>query len=183
MDLWTYPKTLKYYGLIFFKDFIYLFLEKGEGREKERETSMCGCLSCTPNWGPGPQPRHVPCLGIELATLWFTGWHWATPARALFKCFSSFLKKYFRERWREGEKKREEHPYLAHNPTLFAEGELNQLPLGLQAGAPSTEPHQPRQWFLMFYLFFSIMSQHRWSVLVCASVTWYSFGFSGLFII
>ena len=29
---------------IFFKDFIYLFLE----RERERETSMCGCLFCTP---------------------------------------------------------------------------------------------------------------------------------------
>ena len=36
-------------------------------------------------WGPGLQPRHVPCLGIELATLWFAGWcsiHWTTPARA-----------------------------------------------------------------------------------------------------
>ena len=27
---------------------------------------MCGCLLCTPHWGPGPQPRHVLCLGIEL---------------------------------------------------------------------------------------------------------------------
>ena len=26
---------------------------------------MCGCLSCTPCWGPGPQPRHVPQLGFE----------------------------------------------------------------------------------------------------------------------
>ena len=26
---------------------------------------MCGCLSCTPNWGSGPQPRHVPWLGIK----------------------------------------------------------------------------------------------------------------------
>ena len=32
---------------------------------------MCGCLSCDPNRGPGLQPRHVPCLGIKLATLWF----------------------------------------------------------------------------------------------------------------
>ena len=37
------------------KDFIYF---RGEGRE--RETSMCGCLLCTPYWGPGLQPRHVP---------------------------------------------------------------------------------------------------------------------------
>ena len=40
-----------------FKDFIYLFLERGEG---ERETSMCGCLSRGPYGGPGVQPRHVP---------------------------------------------------------------------------------------------------------------------------
>ena len=33
---------------------------------------MCGCLLCTPYWGPGLQPRHVPWLGIEPATLWFS---------------------------------------------------------------------------------------------------------------
>ena len=55
---------------------IYLFLEREkEGRRKGRETSMCGCLSHAPNWAPGPQPRHVPWLGIEPATLWFTGRH------------------------------------------------------------------------------------------------------------
>ena len=47
---------------IFFKDFIYLFLGREEGREKERgrETSVCGCLLRAHYWGPGPQPRHVP---------------------------------------------------------------------------------------------------------------------------
>ena len=46
---------------------------------------MCGCLLCASYWGPGLQPRHVPQLGIEQATLWFTGWcsiHCTTPARA-----------------------------------------------------------------------------------------------------
>ena len=66
--------------------FIYFYLERGEGKEKERkETSMCGCLSCTPYRGPGWQPRHVPWLGIELVTLWFASRHstlWATPSRA-----------------------------------------------------------------------------------------------------
>ena len=28
---------------------------------------MCGCLLCTSYQGPGPQPRHVPWLGIKLA--------------------------------------------------------------------------------------------------------------------
>ena len=53
-----------------------------------------------PYWGPGPQPRHVPWLGIERVTLWFTGQcsiHWATPARAPFFyfLFLCFLKVFF----------------------------------------------------------------------------------------
>ena len=73
-------------NLIFFferKDFIYIFLERAR-QGKKRETSMCGCLLCAPYWGPGPQPRHVPWLGIEQMTLSFPGLcsiHWATPAR------------------------------------------------------------------------------------------------------
>ena len=64
----------------------YLFLGRQEGREKKRrEASMCDCLSHAPDWGPGPQPRHVPWLENEPVSLWFAGWcsvHWATPARA-----------------------------------------------------------------------------------------------------
>ena len=45
---------------------------------------MCHCLSSAPYWGPGPQPRHTPWLGIKPATLSFAGLHsfWAIPARA-----------------------------------------------------------------------------------------------------
>ena len=56
---------------------------------------MWDCFSLAPYWGPGPQPRHVPWLGIELVTLWFTGWcsiHWATPARA--KCLYFIIPKW-----------------------------------------------------------------------------------------
>ena len=53
-----------------FLKILFIFLEKT--REGEREISMCGCLLCTLYWEPDPQPRHVPWLGIELATLWFT---------------------------------------------------------------------------------------------------------------
>ena len=87
--LWVWARVNFIYVLFFsfFKKRFYLFIfREGKGRRKRgRETSMCGCLSYTPYWGPGPQPRHVPWLGIELATLWFTGphsIHWATPARA-----------------------------------------------------------------------------------------------------
>ena len=40
----------------FFK--IYLFFRQ-RGREGERESSKCGCLSSAPYWEPGPQPRRV----------------------------------------------------------------------------------------------------------------------------
>ena len=47
--------------LIFvFKILIIYFEREGkEGRKRGRETSMCGCLSSTPYWGPGPNPRQV----------------------------------------------------------------------------------------------------------------------------
>ena len=53
------------------------------GREAEREGEKCqcardtsiGCLLHTPNWGPGPQPRHVPWPGIKPMTFGFAGQH------------------------------------------------------------------------------------------------------------
>ena len=77
----SFPKSWSFLK----KDFIIYFLVGKGGRKRGRETSMCGCLSHAPYRGPGPQPRHVPWLGIELTTLWLAGWHtihWATPARA-----------------------------------------------------------------------------------------------------
>ena len=52
--------------LFILEDFIYLFLDRWKGREKEgekhrsmRDTST-RCLSHAPNQGPGLQPRQVP---------------------------------------------------------------------------------------------------------------------------
>ena len=75
--------SLKSLPFCFLKICIYLFIfrERGKEGERGRETSM-----------HGSQPRHVPWLGIKLATLWFAGRcsiYWATPARAEI---SSFLK-------------------------------------------------------------------------------------------
>ena len=72
-----------------FKDFIYLCLERGEGKEKERERNIHA--RPLPHWGPGPQPKHVSWLGIEPVTLWFAGQHsihWATSVRAAFSRMS-----------------------------------------------------------------------------------------------
>ena len=64
------------------KYFTYLFLERGEEREKEeerninvREDTSISCLSHAPSWGPGPQPRHVPQLGAKPVNFGFVGWH------------------------------------------------------------------------------------------------------------
>ena len=68
----------------FFKKYLFILGKRKGGRKRERETSMCGCLSCALDQGPGPQPRPVPWLGIEPVTLLLAGWysiHWATPAR------------------------------------------------------------------------------------------------------
>ena len=71
---------------LFLKDFIYLILEKGERREKEKERNINVWL---PLACPQPETRltsqQVPRLGIEPATLCFSvqhSIHWDTPARA-----------------------------------------------------------------------------------------------------
>ena len=67
------PQSIKFI-FIFKRFYLFIFRERGkEGKKHQcvRETWI-GCLSHAHNWGPGPQPRHVPWLGIELATFWFT---------------------------------------------------------------------------------------------------------------
>ena len=63
--------------ICFFKDFIYLFLERGEEREKEWERNFGRLpLERTLNWGPNPQPSYVsqpeikqPGCNLELLAL------------------------------------------------------------------------------------------------------------------
>ena len=54
--------------------YLFIFREVKGRRKRGRETPVCGCLSHAP-WGPGQQPRHVPCLRVEPVTLWFAGQH------------------------------------------------------------------------------------------------------------
>ena len=53
--------------------YVFIFREGKGWKKRGRETSMCGCLSRAPYWGPGLKPRHVPCLGIKPVTLWLAG--------------------------------------------------------------------------------------------------------------
>ena len=58
----------------FLKDFIYLFLERGGGREKERERNMTVWLPLThPLLGTWPTTQACALPGN--GTLWFAGWH------------------------------------------------------------------------------------------------------------
>ena len=68
--LWSFLfwQVFSYFNVYFLKEFIY-FLDRGEGRKKERERNInASHVPCTRE--PGLQLRHVPWLGIELATLW-----------------------------------------------------------------------------------------------------------------
>ena len=72
-----------------FKRFYSFIFREGKGG---RETSMCGCPPSAPYWGPGPQPWHVPWLGIDPATPWLAVWcsiHWVIPARV--RCQKSLV--------------------------------------------------------------------------------------------
>ena len=101
----TNPCPLSFY-FYFFKDLIYLFSERGEGRGKEGEKHRCeratsiSCLLLTPNWGPGPQHKHVLRQGLK---------QWA---------------------------------------------------FGSQAGAQSTEPHQPGLHFVLYISYGSHLRYH-----------------------
>ena len=64
-------EIISFLFIYFLKDSVYLLLERKGRRKRGRKVSVCGCLSFAPYWGPAPQPRHVPGLGIEQATLWF----------------------------------------------------------------------------------------------------------------
>ena len=83
---------LFHHSLLFFKDFIYLFLERGEGRERNINVWLLLMHLALETWPT--KPRHVPWLGIKPATLWFSGWHsihWATLARAVLLVLFLFL--------------------------------------------------------------------------------------------
>ena len=77
---------IPFFLVLFKKDFIYLFLDRGEGREKEMERNINVCLSLMYLLlGPGLQPS-ARCPEWESVTLWFSGQHSthrATPARAI----------------------------------------------------------------------------------------------------
>ena len=150
-------------GCLFLKDFIYLFLEKGEVREKDRERNINVWL-----------PLMYPQLGIQPATQacaltgnW-TGYplvhrpglnplsHTSQGKRFWVFFFKDFIDLFFREREREGEREWEKHWFAkdlvaSHtpltgdvplNPGMCPDGESNQRPFGLPGNAQPSELHQ-----------------------------------------
>ena len=98
---------------------------------------MCGCLPHIPHWDPAHKPRHVPHLGIKLATLWFIGWcsiHWATPARAILEFLvNNFIFEYLQVQWDDGTCTEGLEPQLVLSPAS------NHLPwMGFQLLGPPT---------------------------------------------
>ena len=91
---WYSPLVLLIFPPLYKISFIYLFSERRERREKERERNINvweihrSVATRTPlTRDLHPQPRRVPWLGIEQVTFGFTGQHtvhWATLARAIF---------------------------------------------------------------------------------------------------
>ena len=81
--------------MFFFYFLFTLFREKGRGEgERKVEKQQCvrgtsvGCLSHAPNWGPGLQPRHVPCdQTSDLSLCSLCSIDWALSARVA-QCFS-----------------------------------------------------------------------------------------------
>ena len=96
-------------------------------------------------------PQRVYILGGQLLPSGFSKGIYSYVFLSFFKDFISFI---FRERGREGEREGEKHQCvvashvpptgdLAHNPGMCPDWEWNRRPFGSQAGAQSTEPHQP----------------------------------------
>ena len=48
--------------VFYFRFYLFISLEEGKGRKRGRETSMCGCLSHAPKWGPGPPATQARAL-------------------------------------------------------------------------------------------------------------------------
>ena len=95
MDMSVTSTEFNWFSAIFISTFFfflkfYLFNFRERGREGEREGEKHQYVVSSlhiPYWEPGPQPMHVPRLGIKPAILWFSGRHsisWATPDRAHF---------------------------------------------------------------------------------------------------
>ena len=82
----THTHNIKFTILTIFSK--YLFLERGEEREKEeRNTDVKNINPSHPDQGPNLQPRHVPWPGIELPTFCIAGWrltNWGILVLAFF---------------------------------------------------------------------------------------------------
>ena len=89
--------------------------------------------------------------------------HYLVKSKDNYLLFIKILFIYLLERGREGEREGEKHQCVvashvaptgdpARNPGMCPDWESNQRPFGSQAGAQSTEPHQPGLFFSLSFL-------------------------------
>ena len=73
-----YNHAGKQIGTFFFflkRFYLFIFRERETEGEREGEKHQYVVASCEPPGGDCLKPRHVPRLGIQSTTLWFTGQH------------------------------------------------------------------------------------------------------------
>ena len=142
----------------FFKGFIYLFLERGEGKEKKRERNINVWLHLVhPLLGTWPATQAWALDWNRTGDLWFTdprSIHWATPARII-----NFLKIFYLFIFREKEREKNINSCQICNPGMCHDQESNQRLFSLQNAAQPTEPQQSRQSSLTFIDFSRLISQ------------------------
>ena len=147
------PAKLNIY--LFFKRF-YLFLERGEGKEKERGRNIDAWLPLT--WPPlGTWPTTLVCALTGNQTsdplvcrLALSQQSHISQGEVFIYLFLRLYLFIFRDGGKEGEKYQcvvaSHMPPtgdLVLNPSMCPDWELNWWPFGSQAVTQSTEPHQP----------------------------------------
>ena len=133
----------------FFKDFIYLFILRERGKERERAGEKHQCVVTSPAPPTGDLAQSCALTGN------WTGNPLVCRPRLNALSLTHILKKIlFWDRGMEGGREREKHPCvvnshasltgdLACKPSMCPDWESNQQPFGSEAGTQSTEPHQP----------------------------------------
>ncbi|ELK27953.1 F-box only protein 42 [Myotis davidii] len=138
--------------------------EAQRGRERERDSninderdSLIDCFLHAPYWGSSPQPRHMPLIGIEPATLQSTAVEWNVMASSSDSEDDSFMAVDQEETVLEGTMEQDEEP----QPIVEVEETRHNRSM-------SELPEEVLEYILSFL---SPYQEHKTAALVCKQ--WY----------